>query len=57
MRVGNATLREIELALSEYRNAVESSNMTAKTKKTYMLHSENFVRWLKGEFVPGRRKR
>jgi hypothetical protein len=56
MTIGSTSLREIELALSEYKDLVESSNLTPKTKRTYTLHSENFVRWLKGEFVPGGRK-
>jgi hypothetical protein len=53
MKISNTLLKEIEGALSEYKNVVDSTNMTSSTKKTYVLHSENFVRWLKGEFVPG----
>jgi hypothetical protein len=30
--------------------------MTPSTKHTYMLHSENFVKWLKGDVVPGARR-
>jgi Tfp pilus assembly protein PilX len=57
MRVSSEALQEIEAALREYEQEVESSNMTPATQHTYLLHSENFVKWLKGEFVPGARKR
>lgn len=56
MRVGSKTLQEVEGALREYEQEVQASNMTPSTKHTYLLHSENFVKWLKGEFVPGARK-
>ena len=56
MRVSNEALQEIEAALREYEQEVESSNMSPATQHTYLLHSENFVKWLKGEFVPGARK-
>lgn len=57
MRVSSKTLQEIEAAFREYEREVESTNITPSTKQTYLLHSENFVKWLKGEFVPGGRKK
>ena len=27
--------------------------MTPSTKRTYLLHAENFVRWLSDDFNPG----
>ena len=56
MRVSDKTLHEIEAALVEYQQEVQASSMTASTKHTYVLHAENFVRWLRGDFVPGARK-
>jgi len=56
MRVSKKTLEEIESALREYEKEVELSNLTPSAKQTYLLHSENFVKWLKGEFTPGARK-
>lgn len=56
MKVSSKTLQEIEAALREYEREVQVSNMTPFTKHTYLLHSENFVKWLKGEFVPGGRE-
>lgn len=29
--------------------------MTPSTKHTYLLHSESFVKWLKGDFTSGAR--
>jgi hypothetical protein len=56
MRVTSKALQEIESAFRDYEREVESSNMTGSTKHTYLLHAENFLRWLKDEFVPGTRK-
>jgi hypothetical protein len=55
MHVSSKTLEEVEAAYREYEHEVHASKMKASTKRTYLLHSENFVRWLKGEFTPGRR--
>jgi hypothetical protein len=57
MRVSANALKEIEAALLDYEREVQSSEMTNETKHTYPLDSTNFVRWLKGEFVPGNRTR
>lgn len=56
MHVSNKALQEIEAALREYEEEVRASKMTSSTKHTYLLHSANFVKWLKGAFVPGGRK-
>ena len=56
MYISEDTLREVEDALHEYEKEVHSSEMTDSTKRTYLLHTRNFVRWLQGEFVPGARK-
>lgn len=54
MRVSGKALEEIEAALHEYEREIQSSRtMAESTKRTYLLHSTNFVRWLKGDFVPG----
>ena len=57
MRVSKKTLEEIASALREYEKEVALSNMTSSAKQTYLLHAANFVKWLKGEFTPGARKR
>ena len=55
MRVSQKALEEIEEALRLYEREVQAKDMTTSTKKTYLLHSTNFVRWRKGEFEPGAR--
>jgi uncharacterized protein (UPF0333 family) len=56
MHVSRQTLQEIESAFRVYEQEVQASNLTPKTKRTYLLYSENFVKWLKDDFVPGSRK-
>jgi len=57
MRISKTALREVEDALRECEKDVQSSDMTDSTKRTYLLHTRNFVRWLKDDFVPGARKK
>ena len=58
VKVSPNTLREIRAALEEYKSIVTlSEDLTAQTKKTYLEHPENFVRWLEGDFYPGATKR
>jgi hypothetical protein len=47
------TLREVEQALEQYIAAVNASRLTPQSKKTYLLHGKNFVRWLNNDFEPG----
>jgi len=56
MQVSPACFAETEKALEIYRRTVMQSGLTDKTKRTYLSHSENFVRWLEGKFEPGSRK-
>jgi hypothetical protein len=61
IRINRPSLDEVERALEQYRELLsqleESGTLKENTRKTYLLHSENFVRWLKGEFDPGERNR
>jgi len=56
MRISGEALHEIEAALREYEQEVESSNMSPAMQHTCLLNAENFVKWLRGEFVAGVRK-
>ncbi len=47
------TLHEVKDALERYRREVEGTGMAPATKRTYLTHSENFVRWLADDFTPG----
>lgn len=55
MKVSPRALGEIRAALLEYEREVAESGVKPNTEKTYLLHADNFVRWLAGDFEPGRR--
>jgi hypothetical protein len=54
-RLSPDALLEIELALSAYCSVVEQSGLTLSAQCDYIAKADNFVRWTKGEFVPGSR--
>ena len=56
-KIGQAALREVQDALERYKEVVEATEMTPTSKKTYLLHAEQFVRWLSDDFAPGIRVR
>jgi hypothetical protein len=49
-------LPEVYAALRKYEAEVERAGLEDTTKRTYLLHARNFVRWLDGDFTPGARK-
>jgi hypothetical protein len=52
-KVSPSALREIEAALERYQQEVQSSGLAPSSVQTYLGHAVQFVRWLKGDFVPG----
>ena len=56
-KIGQAALREVQDALERYKEVVEATEMTPTSKNTYLLHAEQFVRWLSDDFAPGIRVR
>ena len=46
-------LSEIKAALRRYEKEVNVSRLKESARKTYLLHSRNFVRWLEDDFTPG----
>ena len=47
MKIRPECLREVRnIALERHREAVERRDLAPNTKHTYLLHAENFVRWL-----------
>lgn len=55
-KVPPSSLSDVRAALRKYEAEVERANLEETTKRTYLLHARNFVRWLDGEFTPGMRK-
>ncbi len=52
-KVGQDTLTAVQDALERYKEVVEATELTSESKRTYLLHAENFVRWLADDFEPG----
>ena len=52
-QVSRATLQEVEEALERYWVDVEAAPLRRSTKQLYVLHSRNFVRWLRNNYQPG----
>ncbi|MCA9252435.1 MAG: hypothetical protein KDA54_15020 [Phycisphaerales bacterium] len=56
MQLSHEAYREVKCALERYKTAIEKTNLRASTKKTYIHHADTFVRWLTGDFEPGKAK-
>ena len=55
VRISAGALAEVNTALEIYERQVDSTNLQESAKRTYILHAEHFVRWLRGDFEPGSR--
>jgi|CZKJ01.1.fsa_nt_gi hypothetical protein len=55
-RISNAAMSEVEEALKGYYAAVESSDLSQSSQASYIDMANNFVRWLRIDFIPGSRK-
>ncbi|RUS44574.1 hypothetical protein ELR57_22590 [Cohnella sp. AR92] len=56
MKASPDFIKQLELLFEQYEKEVHKSILEEKTVKTYLLHSNNFVRWCRNDFVPGARK-
>ena len=54
MKESSSFINEIERLLSEYLKEIAASDLKPLTAKVYRTSSVNFVRWIKGEFKPGK---
>lgn len=59
MRVSKGLLKKLEEMYSQYEKDVpkeeESKYLKENPKKTYLLHNNNFMKWLKHDFESGER--
>ena len=57
MKANSAFIAELKTLLVEYEGEVNKSladgYLKESTAKTYLLHSNNFVKWCNGSFIPG----
>lgn len=52
-KINAEALRVVKGALSKYEDEVNGTALRPNTKETYILHADNFVRWLEDDFEPG----
>ena len=52
-KVSPEVLEIVQKALAQYVLEVQKSELSEVTKKTYITHPYNFVRWLDDKFEPG----
>ena len=57
MKTTNEVFKEIESLYAQYEKEVllakEEGYLMDNTVRTYLLHSGNFVKWCRGDFIPG----
>lgn len=60
MKASSEFIKQLEIMFEQYEKEVLEKQcegiLEEKTVKTYLLHSNNFVRWCRNDFVPGARK-
>lgn len=56
MKTESIYSKEINRLLAEYLQEVEQSNLKPLSALIYQVQSNNFVRWIHGEFKPGEKK-
>lgn len=48
LRISREAYEEVTKAIRQYESEVNDAPLADKTKHTYLQHSNNFVRWLRG---------
>ena len=56
-RISATAIVEIETALRDYTKEVLQSGLGEMSTNMYIDKADYFVRWLKGDFAPGVRKK
>ena len=54
-KISDPAVEEVRQALRRYVAEVEASPLKQSSKWNFVLHAENFVRWLEDSFNPGSR--
>ena len=52
-KVNTEVLKSVQEALERYKETVSDTALSPRSKETYLLHAEHFVRWLGDDFEPG----
>lgn len=57
MKADPKTIDTLRLLHAQYVKDLEDSKITALSLRVYKTNSENFIRWVEGDFTPGKKKR
>ena len=52
-KINREALNLVKDALDRYEHEVDATDMTPESKRTYIGHAQQFVRWLDDDFEPG----
>ncbi|WP_025764902.1 hypothetical protein [Dyadobacter tibetensis] len=52
MKTSEDTIEELERLLAAYIEEIDRSNLQSLSAQMYTTQSINFVRWVKGDYVP-----
>ena len=52
-KINAEALTAVKGALSKYEDEINGTNLSPKSKETYIRRANNFVRWLEDDFEPG----
>ena len=53
MKISQSALREVENALEEFRIALDNSDLSDSSKRSYYRRANRFIRWIEGDYEPG----
>lgn len=57
MRASQEFIKQLEELFQTYENEVKATKLATNTVNTHLYHSGNFVKWCRGEYIPGASKR
>jgi len=52
-KIGQQALKEVNIALEHYETEVKRSKLRPVSKRSYLIHARQFVRWIEDDFAPG----
>ena len=53
MKVDSETLAKVRRAFEDYKDEVDAAPLSDRSKHTYTLYPDMFIRWLEDDFEPG----
>jgi hypothetical protein len=54
-RISPSAMAEVQSALNDYWAELDGSDLSEASKGIYMANADNFVRWMRNDFIPGSR--